>query len=134
MSQSRVDIYNLALGCIRVGERVSAVDDEIAREYMLPQFYAMTMSGIMSRHDWSFAIVNRKLGLVDGNRWDHDTEGDIRKHAGKVHEVAPAALYGWRWIYPADCQKLIEVGIVHPVREKGCSDITNIFDFAQRLP
>lgn len=113
MGLSRIDIYNMALSCIRVGEPVGDVDDETVRRYLLPQSWEFVLSQLLGRHQWSFATIDRKLAKVEGNRPE-----------GAPLAVEAAAVYRWTWVYPVDCHKLIAVGRL-------CGDHV---DFATKYP
>lgn len=94
MKLTRVDLYNLALGNIKMGKKVGSLDDETAREFRLPQNYDVTLATLMSMHDWSFAAVSAKLARVAG--------------VPAVRGLPATWRYGWA--YPADCVRVLGVG------------------------
>jgi len=99
MGLSRVDIYNMALSCIKVGEIIDHVDDEAARRYLLPQMWTLTLPQLLARHEWKFAKINKKLAKIESDRPDIDADA--------------AAVYRWTWTYPADCALMLNVGKLH---------------------
>lgn len=101
MNMTRIDIYNLALGNIKVGERVSSIDDETTRRFMLPQNYDVTLASLMAMHDWSFAAVSAKLAAV----------------TPFTPETTPAAMWRYGWAYPADAVKILSVGLAIDVTD-----------------
>ncbi|MCD7895717.1 MAG: hypothetical protein LUG50_03460 [Planctomycetaceae bacterium] len=96
MKVSRVDLYNLALGNIKIGRKVGSLDDETAREFMLPQNYDGALATLMSMYDWSFATVSTTLARV--------ADAPVVKTA--------TAAWNYGWAYPSDCVRILEVGTV----------------------
>ena len=113
MKLTRVDLYNLALGNIKMGKKVGSLDDETAREFQLPQNYDVTLATLMAMHDWSFATVSVKLARVAGPAvW---------------RQIRTPWIYGWA--YPADCVRMLNVGTV---RRDGGAD--ELYDFSHDSP
>lgn len=117
MKLTRVDLYNLALGNIKMGRKVGSLDDETAREFQLPQNYDLTLATLMAMHDWSFAAVSAKLARVASPAaWRH---------------IRTPWMYGWA--YPADCVRMLDVGMV---RQDGCegTGTDELYDFSHNRP
>ncbi|MCD8350083.1 MAG: hypothetical protein LUC93_05655 [Planctomycetaceae bacterium] len=96
MRLTRVDLYNLALGNIKIGRKVGSLDDETAREFMLPQNYDGALATLLALHDWSFATVFATLAQV--------------ADAPALKTGTGLWLYGWA--YPGDCVRVLDVGAV----------------------
>lgn len=117
MKLTRIDLYNLALGNIKIGRKVGSLDDETTREFQLPQNYDVTLATLMSMHDWSFAAVPAKLARVAGSAvW---------------RQMRTPWVYGWA--YPADCVRMLEIGMVL-LGEDGAAGADELYDFSQDWP
>lgn len=113
MKLTRVDLYNLALGNIKMGKKVGSLDDETAREFQLPQNYDLSLATLMAMHDWSFAAVSAKLARV--------------ADAPAVKTLPEMWRHGWA--YPADCVRILAIG-----RAGEDSHPEKLFDFSGEWP
>lgn len=100
---AKVDIYNDVLGLLGSDDIIDAEDSQLARMYRLPQHYNASLRKVLSLHDWGFATVVKKL-LPEA-------------HAGKLKSTDAGksifehdAAYLFRWTYPEDCQRIIDLG------------------------
>ncbi len=94
MQMTRVDVYNITLGKVKIAKRVSSLTDQTVRRYMLPQVYELVLASLLERHPWSFATKTAKLGKTE-------VDGEI---------LLPNSLYRHAWVYPHDCCKILAVG------------------------
>ena len=94
MQLTRVDVYNITLGKVKIAKRVSSLTDETVRRYMLSQVYELVLASLLERHPWSFATKSAKLGKAEG---DEQT-------------FLPNSMYRYSWVYPHDCHKILAVG------------------------
>ncbi len=98
MKLTRVDIYNLALGNIKIAQRVASLDDKAVRNFMLSQNYDLALSSLLAAHEWSFATINAKLAKIES-----------------IQEALPTMAYAHSWVYPEDCEKVLRIGSFHTV-------------------
>lgn len=117
MKLTRVDLYNLALGNIKMGKKVGSLDDETTREFQLPQNYDVTLATLLSVHDWSFAVVSAKLARVAS--------------PAAWRNIRTPFVYGWA--YPADCARMLDIGAALEAGH-GAADAGELFDFAHAYP
>lgn len=143
MQLTRIDIYNLTLGNLKIGQRVASLNDETTREFMLPQNYDLAMASLLAMHDWSFATVSRKLARVTVLKDEHTQPG----HPGNLAEDMIATQWRHSWVYPPDAARILQVGKVlfyaeveptlsYPERYEGKdrSEQDDFFDFRCDLP
>ncbi len=116
MQLTRVDVYNLALGKIKIGKRVTSLNDEAVRRYMLPQVYELVFASLLERHPWSFATKTDKLGRT----------------AERAEVTLPNAAYRFAWVYPHDCRKVLAIGEYDERLAPGCGE--RRFDFSRHFP
>ena len=82
MPATAVEICNMALARIGVGQRISALDDPSEAAIQCATFYQQALEQALSAAMWSFATKRYALG---------------------VSSIDPPAEWFYRYSYPADC-------------------------------
>lgn len=82
---SKVTIANLALSQLGTRSSIESLTENSREAQSADLWYEITRRILLERHDWGFARTRKALAVDD--------------------EAAPSGVWGYRYIYPADCLK-----------------------------